>query len=123
MVQYGFPVPSTVPLERPLCDPDTLNRDSAAAAVQEKAAVAAPAPAEGGRTEVEGEAEEGAEGGEGWGEERVVLMNDLFLRAQQRLAREAGGDERQFEMSVSRGLLVVRCRVLWQVIQQGKRQA
>lgn len=110
MVQYGFPVPSTVPIERPLCDPETLNRDTAAAAAQEKPAAAA-AP-EGGPTEVEDEVEGGAKEGEGWGEERVVFMSDLFQRAQQRLAREAGSDERQFEIGVSRGLWVLLCLVL-----------
>lgn len=105
MVQYGFPVPSTVPLERPLCDPKTLNRDAAAAAAQEKATEAAVP--EGAPTEVEDEVEGGTTEGEGWGEERVVFMSDLFLRAQQRLAKEADSDERQFEMGVSRGLCFV----------------
>ncbi|CAM9247000.1 unnamed protein product [Pylaiella littoralis] len=101
MVQYGFPVPSTVPLERPLCDSDALNRDSAAGAAQEKATAAvAAAAAEGGPTEGQDEAEGVTDVGEGWGQERVVLMSDLFLRAQQRLAREAGGDELHFEMGV-----------------------
>lgn len=121
MVQYGFPVPPAVPLERPLCDPDALVRDSIAV---ERAAAAAAAEA-GRQPEADGETEErvvgdlpkGAERQEGedtgaWGgrgEERVRLMNDLFMSAQERFAREAGGDERQFETRVSRWL----CAGFW----------
>lgn len=114
MVQYGFPVPSELPLERPLCDPDALVRETIAA---EQKAAAATAAAAASQPEADGETQEGAagdipygaegeegEGVGGWGgsgEERVDLMNELFMRAQQRFAREAGGDERQFEIRVS----------------------
>lgn len=114
MVQYGFPVPPALPLERPLCDPDALVRDGIAAERAAAAAVAAEArqPEVGGETDGRGGARDlptGAEGeerqdtgdSEEWGGERVRLMNELFTRAQQRFAREAGSDERQFEMRVS----------------------
>lgn len=125
MVQYGFPVPSMLPLQRPLCDPDAFIRDSIAAA-QGGDTAAAPAPTAGSDTTDSGDGsaageKEGAgrvgggsvteEGGgdqadgdgewDGWGEEtRVGVMNDLFRRAQERFAREASGNERQFEMRV-----------------------
>lgn len=63
----------------------------------------------------EGGGEQAAAEGEGewdgWGEEtRVGVMNDLFRRAQERFAREAGGNERQFEIRVRCCLLVVGLR-------------
>lgn len=119
MVQYGFPVPEEFPLERPLCDPDALVRENIAA--EEKAAAAAAEasqPEAGGETAeevargpppagAEGEEQEDAGGSGGMGEERVGLLNELFMRAQERFAREAAGDERQFEIRVSLTSLIV----------------
>eukprot|EP00903_Cladosiphon_okamuranus_P008723 g8355.t1 len=117
MVQYGFPVPPELPLERPLCDPDALVRENVAA--EQKAAAAAAAMAEERQAEEGGEAEGGVAGDlptgavendpgdPRWGEERVGLMNELFRRAQERFEREAAGDERQFEIRVRKALSLI----------------
>ncbi len=112
MVQYGFPVPPNLPLERPLCGSNDPVRDSSAEAkAAAGAGLAGAAGGRGGEGGGEGDAEEelpaeGADGEESRGglgqETKVGLMNELFLRAQQRFAREANGDELQFEIRVSR---------------------
>lgn len=124
MVQYGFPAPPTVPLQRPLCGSDALIRDTVAVPKEagKETAEAATATAAAGEGVVGGgdggslpaaaaaqeeEEERGSRGGLSEAE-RVGLMNELFLRAQQRFAREAEGDERRFEMRVS-CLLAARC--------------
>lgn len=132
MVQYGFPVPSELPLERPLCDSDALVRENIAAEQKAVAAAAAEArqPEEGVEAEggFAGDLPTGAEGNEqedaGWGEERVRLMNDLFMRAQERFAREAAGDERQFEIRVSLSgcVWVFRSCSAWAVILSVERR-
>lgn len=116
MVQYGFPAPPNVPLERPLCGSDALVRDTVAVAMEEGketagAATAAAAAGEGvvgggdagGLPAAAAQEEEEERGSRGALSEagRVGLMNELFLRAQQRFAREAGGHERRFEIGVS----------------------
>eukprot|EP00752_Nemacystus_decipiens_P006521 g5872.t1 len=126
MVQYGFPVPEELPLERPLCDPDALVRENtsaeetpaaAAAAVEATAEVEDREPEAGVEAKVEvaqdlpagaeREAQADAEESGGLGEERVGLMNELFMRAQERFAREAAGDERQFEIRVRKVLPLI----------------
>lgn len=96
MVQYGFPVPPTVPLARPLGESGaSQNRISATAkvAVDGGASAAAGETAEGGEVRMQE-----------WGEQsRRDLMDELFLRGQQRFAREAGSDNQQFEILVNRG--------------------
>lgn len=93
MVQYGFPVPSTVPLSHPLGDVDVL-RDRAAASASTAAA----------RNEEEDSSsineEEAME--QQWGEgARRALMDELFMRGQQRFATEAGSNTQRFETLVS----------------------
>lgn len=108
MVQYGFPAPPTIPLARPLAD---------AGALRDRVSVTAPPTA----ATAEEEGEEGEEGGqeaatgsetgeqegeegvgvEQWGElQRRQLMDELFMRGQQRFEREADGDDQQFEKLV-----------------------
>ncbi|CAM9302999.1 unnamed protein product [Ectocarpus sp. 4 AP-2014] len=122
MVQYGFPAPPNVPLERPLCGSDALVRDAVAVAMEQGketagAATATAAAGEGvvGGGNAEGlpaaaaqeEEEERGSRGALSEAERVGLMNELFLRAQQRFAREVGGDERRFEIGVRKVLPLV----------------
>lgn len=48
------------------------------------------------------EAEKGKGNEKGWGEaQRRALMDELLLRGQQRFAREAGGNNQDFEIMVS----------------------
>lgn len=98
MVQYGFPAPPTIPLARPLTDSGGL-RDR----VPAKAQAGAPG-GEGGEAATGSERDEQEEedvGVEQWGElQRRQLMDELFMRGQQRFAREAGGDDQQFETLV-----------------------
>lgn len=102
MVQYGFPVPTTVPLARPLGDTDVVqNRASATAKAEmdsgEGSVANKAAPGEG----MEMAAAEGG-GGEEWGEvARRSLMDKMFMLGQQRFAREAGSDNLKFETLVS----------------------
>lgn len=98
MVQYGFPVPTNVPLARPLGD---------TGAPQKRAPVAVKAEVDSGVDVVADEAimeEEAAAtvAGEVWGEaERRRLMDDMFILGQQRFAREAGSNNLKFETLVS----------------------
>lgn len=102
MVQYGFPVPTELPLARPLGDTDAAqNRASAAAKAERDSGVGSAAdettPEEGVAAAAEGEGES-----EEWGEvARRSLMDEMFMLGQQRFAREAGSDSLKFETLVS----------------------
>ena len=84
MVQYGFPVPPMVLISRPLGDP---------ASRRDRSSTAMPVP--GGK---EGERTSSTLEGDAY---RLDLMDELFMRGQQRFAREAGGDNQRFEVLVS----------------------
>lgn len=99
MVQYGFPVPTELPLARPLGDTDAVQNRASAAAKAERdsgvGSVADEATPEEGAAAAEGESEE-------WGEvARRSLMDEMFMLGQQRFAREAGSDSLKFETLVS----------------------
>lgn len=92
MVQYGFPVPSNVPLARPLADTATL---------RDRVSTRAKATGdEGSKAAAAADREEALV--TEWGEVvRRGLMDELFMRGQQRFARQARGDKRRFEILVS----------------------
>lgn len=106
MVQYGFPVPTAVPLARPLGDSDAVqNRASATAKAEMDSGEGSVADKATPGVGVEAAAAERG-GGEEWGEvARRSLMDEMFMLGQKRFAREAGSDNLKFETLVSPAFL------------------